>query len=405
MDSKVYYGEYSLKHWIDLILSGNIKLPKYQRSFVWKKDAVQDFIKSLKNKEFIPPVIIGSFENKFNYIIDGQQRLTSLLLAYIGKIPKPDEFKASDLTQYADADDSIPDDDVDDEPISWTFSLLITDGNNTKDLILETIEKDFNGKYEDLDTNLTQSELEDTYLGFSFIVPAEEKKDMQQKFYCSVFRNINRKGTALLPQESRRSLYFLDDSKKEFFDWQGFIPYKIENKGRARSIDFIRYISITSQYAKDGNTNNIMAGFSPRGGNDEIYYEYYISEAIGDSVTKIFKIFNEIFPNSDFKTRLDNFSKLLKDLSLNKKYNSIIETDIVFFGLIYHCLICDKKIDASQKDELKNKIQEKILEYENTSDDDNRKQKKNPNTLKYIRRRLQDSIEIYNLFVMNRENA
>lgn len=33
MKSKVYYGEYSLKHWIDLILKKNLKLPKYQRHF------------------------------------------------------------------------------------------------------------------------------------------------------------------------------------------------------------------------------------------------------------------------------------------------------------------------------------------------------------------------------------
>ena len=29
--NKIYYGEYTLKHWIDLILTGNIILPKYQR--------------------------------------------------------------------------------------------------------------------------------------------------------------------------------------------------------------------------------------------------------------------------------------------------------------------------------------------------------------------------------------
>ena len=83
MDSKVYYGEYSLRHWIDLILSGNITLPEYQRSFVWKEDAVKDFLNALKHKEFIPPIILGNFQEKNNYIIDGQQRLSSLFLGYI----------------------------------------------------------------------------------------------------------------------------------------------------------------------------------------------------------------------------------------------------------------------------------------------------------------------------------
>lgn len=35
MENKVYYGEYTLKHWIKLMLSGNIVLPEYQRHFVW----------------------------------------------------------------------------------------------------------------------------------------------------------------------------------------------------------------------------------------------------------------------------------------------------------------------------------------------------------------------------------
>lgn len=34
MENKVYYGEYSLKHWIDLILKQDIELPLYQRYFV-----------------------------------------------------------------------------------------------------------------------------------------------------------------------------------------------------------------------------------------------------------------------------------------------------------------------------------------------------------------------------------
>lgn len=35
MDNKVYYGEYSLDHWIKLILKKDIVLPDYQRNFTW----------------------------------------------------------------------------------------------------------------------------------------------------------------------------------------------------------------------------------------------------------------------------------------------------------------------------------------------------------------------------------
>lgn len=143
-----------------------------------------------------------------------------------------------------------------------------------------------------------------------------------------------------------------------------------------------------------------MKLFSPRGGKDEEYYAEYISEAVGEKTPKLFKPFEAIFQDSNFHAQLKSFSHLLNDLSLETKYTSIIETDITFFGLIYYGLIADKKINFAKKDVLHNKIQDKLSDYKDFSVEDNRKQEKNPNTLKYIRRRLFDSIEIYKEFVV-----
>ena len=41
MDKKVYYGEYSLKHWIELLLKKDLELPPYQRNFVWSEEQVK----------------------------------------------------------------------------------------------------------------------------------------------------------------------------------------------------------------------------------------------------------------------------------------------------------------------------------------------------------------------------
>lgn len=38
MNTRVYYGEYTLRHWLNLMLTRNIDLPEYQRSFVWNED-------------------------------------------------------------------------------------------------------------------------------------------------------------------------------------------------------------------------------------------------------------------------------------------------------------------------------------------------------------------------------
>ena len=50
MNNKVYYGEYSLKHWINLVLKQNIILPEYQRYFVWNENKVKTLIETFKNK-------------------------------------------------------------------------------------------------------------------------------------------------------------------------------------------------------------------------------------------------------------------------------------------------------------------------------------------------------------------
>ena len=81
MGNKVYYGEYSLKHWINLMLTKNIILPDYQRLFVWTEEKVEKLIQTFQEKEFVPPVTIGAFKvngTNNNLIIDGQQRLTSI---------------------------------------------------------------------------------------------------------------------------------------------------------------------------------------------------------------------------------------------------------------------------------------------------------------------------------------
>ena len=41
MGNRVYYGEYTLKHWLDLMLKKNIVLPEYQRYFVWDENRVK----------------------------------------------------------------------------------------------------------------------------------------------------------------------------------------------------------------------------------------------------------------------------------------------------------------------------------------------------------------------------
>ena len=63
-NNRVYYGEYTLKHWLELILSKNITLPDFHRCYCWDKKAAENFIISISNDDFIPPVTIGYLKEK-----------------------------------------------------------------------------------------------------------------------------------------------------------------------------------------------------------------------------------------------------------------------------------------------------------------------------------------------------
>lgn len=56
MKNKVYYGEYTLKHWIRLMLREEIVLPEYQRHFVWSERDLKRLITSFKEGQFVQPV-------------------------------------------------------------------------------------------------------------------------------------------------------------------------------------------------------------------------------------------------------------------------------------------------------------------------------------------------------------
>lgn len=392
MENRVYYGEYTLQHWIRLILKKNLILPKYQRHFVWDEKKVEFLLKSLKEKQFVPPILIGSIENNGdtkNLILDGQQRLTSVLLAYLGLFPDESKFKSL-IEKLADDSDGLnEEDDVEiyNNIIKWTFKLLTKKGKTRKE-ILEKINKK---KYKQIDYNIESSFFKNTFLGFSYLVPNNNDKIAQQKYYSSVFRNINIQGQALLPQESRASLYFLNQDLSDFFDPPFIKKISINNTTYDSKIDFVRYLSLLSQYAVEERSNNVAKRY---GRKMEEYYEKYIYSVTGESNSDMFKNFESIFPNNEFFSSFEKIENTIDQLKLEKSYNSIIDLDMYLFGLIYIVAFKKQEIEIEKRDELKEKINNKT---ENLKKVDNHKA--SPAALKYLRERIRWSILTYEKFL------
>lgn len=395
MDNRVYYGEYSLKHWIDLVLKGNIILPDYQRYFVWNEKKVETLIETFKNKQFVPPVTIGAFKmdrtTNQNLILDGQQRITSILLAYIGLYPKISKYKPKDAEVYANDNDEIDEESLLDDVLEWNLKKLTEQGNNRdtiRNKVLPT------KTYQEINFNIDEAFFETNFLGFSYLVPDNANENEQQKYYSSVFRNINIQGEALLPQESRASLYFLDHQLAQLFSPKFFSKIIITLIGNQTKADFVRYLSILSQYHKSGATNKIARGYKQK---MEKFYEEYIYASINNTNLEVYGEFLSIFPDKVYKDDLNNLENTLHGLDLfNRKYTSIIDVDVCLFGLIYQIMFKKKKIDILRKEELNNQLSTKIKEFR-----DDTSHSKSPNNLTYLRNRIEQSIVIYEEYIIH----
>lgn len=395
MENKVFYGEYSIAYWIELILTKKIMLPGYQRHYVWNEESLKNLVETLKEKRFVPPITIGFFRfddgHKCNYIIDGQQRLTSLLLAYLGIFPDKDKFK-SHLKALANGDEQPDDDGIDpyDNVLEWTFNSLIDKGNSKN----EIISKLRAGNYKTINLGIDEDFFENTFLGFSYIVPSTSGIE-QQKFYTKTFREINIQGEKLLAIESRRSLYFLNETLEKYFEPDFVNEYYVKVVGETQQFDFARYLCLIAAYNKLRNVNKVARGFSGR--KIEKYIESYVYSVVDKKYEDSFGKFDEVFVNDDFTADMTVLRGMLNDLDIPKDFPSIINMDIFFFGLIYEVMFRHKKIDITKKNELRNRLQEKINELRHEAN-----HSQTPALLKYMRKRISDSLDIYSEYAIVR---
>ena len=417
-----YYGEYSLKHWIRMILNGEITLPPYQRYFVWKPEKVLRLLENINDNLFVPPVILSSFsgddkDKEANYILDGQQRLSAVLIAYLGFFPaRFDNFitdllnedcSTSDGTYYEEEETSYS--------IKWNLTILQKLYRDSSVFNIEQlrkklsddkryikIDKDFIKSFKDqksitadtlemfLKINIDDTFLDTHFLGFSYIKPVTPNPSSEKNMFSSIFRNINISSVPLLPEESRAALYWLRPDLVNFLDPELFKSIKVNN----RKMDFARslaYVAEAYQIQKKNKSPDIFKvaiGYG-RTRRFEDYIEKYVYSVTEDKNSDTFGHFHSIFPN--YQLSLENLYKEFSKLSLPKSYPGLVELDFYCFGLFYWVLFFNRQINPIQKNELKFLLDKAI-----------RKHKKNyPNVaqLGALRERLTISINIYKKFL------
>lgn len=397
------------------MLKKNIGLPQYQRSFVWGERDVKRLISSMKDGQFVQPVTIAlnrdSDDSGYkNLILDGQQRLSAVLLAFLRLFPKCSQSIGDDYAHEEDQEDEQGT--VIAKNFTWTFSELIAQiGNcaNLRDVASDCVAS---GNYREFDCAVDDDFFKNTYLGFSYIVPSDESKDIIHQGFTKLFRNINYFGSSLSCIESRRSLYYTQKKLLNFFeglDKDGsdiLCEIRIYEQMQPRKIDFLRYISILSEFYSLRNVNDdndyeektIMKGYSSYSSR-ETYYADYVSfvlgldEEVDDKKFEKFK-FKSTFPETRRIERYaclkESISKLKPMMKLRKDgaFASWVDADYWLFGLVYHIVFMGKKLKNDISDlgdaidnEVKNVRQNKLYA-------------KSPNRLIHLRKRISESIKL-----------
>ena len=412
MKTRVYYGEYSLSHWIELVLTRNIILPEYQRSFVWCSQDVKRLVKSFKEHLFVQPVTIAvmpdNVQTSSNLILDGQQRITSIILSRLGYFPNRDRFEKEEDVDLRD-DDADNDDGIV-TSIKWTFKELLSENQseNTIDAIKLRLAAD--DRYTAMQMDAVNNNFYDTtFLGFSYVVPESNNILEIQNSFSQIFRNINYLGKSLSALESRRSLYFMNAQYQRYFEgWCGdrsdvLCGIKLYEKMRLTKIDFVRYLACLSQYSIHENKNDVMKWYSSFLSRESFNADYvsYLMGLDQENNSSKFDGFNmnTSFPNNCWVQRFENLkttvAELKPDMGLNDKnaFTSWIDADYWLFGLIYQIVFKGKTL-VDDKTALITSVSGVI---HNKRGDDY--YLKSPNRLGNLRDRMEESIKLVGRYV------
>lgn len=197
------------------IESGAVRIPGFQRNFVWDKPRSSKLIESLILGIPVPQLFLyEQSRNKF-LVIDGQQRLMSIYYFLKRRFPRKD--KRGELRAVFDEHGSIPDNFLHNDDYFEDFNLRLSGA-------LPNQHNKFDGlNYSTMGDYKTQLDLRPIR---NIIVKQNGPGDDDSSIY-EVFNRLNTGGVNLRPQEIRTSMYHSD-----FYD----MLYRINRQVRWREL-------------------------------------------------------------------------------------------------------------------------------------------------------------------------
>lgn len=178
--------------------SGAVRIPGFQRNYVWDLSRASKLIESLILGLPVPQVFLYEVERNKFLVIDGQQRLMSIYYFIKQRFPRKD--RRSELRIIFDENGKIPDGVIHDDNYFENFRLKLGES-------LPNHPNRFKGlSYQTLEGYKTQFELRTIR---NVIIKQNSPQGDDSSMY-EVFNRLNTGGVNLKPQEIRTSMYHSD---------------------------------------------------------------------------------------------------------------------------------------------------------------------------------------------------
>jgi hypothetical protein len=191
-------NDFNVKTIYDFIISGSIKIPDFQRNYVWDLKRASKLIESIITGIPIPQIFLYE-ESKNNFlVIDGQQRLMTIYYFINKRFPNKD--KRSELRDIYDERRKIPEEILENDDYFSKFNLKLPGKTPEKVNRLDRL------NYDTLEEYKRTFELRPIRM----IIIKQNAPPNDTSVIFEIFNRLNSGGVNLTPQEIRASLYYSD---------------------------------------------------------------------------------------------------------------------------------------------------------------------------------------------------
>jgi len=191
-------NDFNLLTLVNFVESGAIKIPGFQRNYVWDIKRASKLIESIIIGLPIPQIFLYEEGRNSFLVIDGQQRLMSIFYFWKGRFPRKE--KRAELRSVFDEEGHIPKPLFDNDDYFVKFKLQLPENlphnpNKLNKLTFESLG--------DLQTTFNLRTIRNVIIKQTS--PAGDDSAMFE-----IFNRLNSGGVNLTPQEIRTSLYHSD---------------------------------------------------------------------------------------------------------------------------------------------------------------------------------------------------